>query len=118
MKTNLLKTYQYIFFRQGFLIRFFIILAILLGVIYSILVVRTIHTIGDRKEARIAIRDTQSRISELEKKYFELAQGIDTSYVTQMGFTEVQEPVFAYLQDSYDNSTNALAINTLENRLK
>lgn len=118
MKTNFLKTYQYIFFRQGFLIKFFTILAMVLGVTYSILVVRTIHTIGDRKEARIAIRDTQSRISELEKRYFELAQGIDGAYVNQMGFTEVHEPVFAYLQDTHDNNTHALAINTLENRLK
>lgn len=111
MKTNLLKTYQYIFFKQGTLTKFLGVFIFILAATYGSLLVTTIGDISKRKEIRTEIKHTQARISELETKYFQLAASIDSNYVTSLGFQENKEPVFAYTYDTR-SSVDALAVNT------
>lgn len=118
MKTNFLKTYQFIFLRQGFLTRFFLVLVVVLGITYSVLLVKTINNISERKQVRTEIKATQAHISELETKYFELAASIDSTYVARLGFQEVVDPVFAYTYSKETANNTALAMNTDINRLK
>ena len=70
-------------------------------VAYMVLMVQTISLINNRKDIRSEIRNTQVAISDLEVKYFELAQSIDQKVITDLGFTESVIPVFAYTQPQY-----------------
>lgn len=70
-------------------------------VAYMVLMVQTISLINDRKDIRSEIRNTQVAISDLEVKYFELAQSIDQKVITDLGFTESVIPVFAYTHTDY-----------------
>ncbi len=70
-------------------------------VAYMVLMVQTISLINERKDIRSEIRNTQVAISDLEVKYFELAQSIDQKVITDLGFTESVIPVFAYTRPDY-----------------
>jgi hypothetical protein len=111
MKTNLLKTYKYIFLRQGMLTKFLGAALFVLACTYGGLLVTTIGNISERKEIRSEIKHTQARISELETKYFQLAANIDSNYVASLGFGENKEPVFAYTYEARSDG-DALAMNT------
>lgn len=69
--------------------------------VYMVLMVQTISLINERKDIRAEIRNTQVAISDLEVKYFELAQSIDQQVITDLGFTESAVPVFAYTKTNY-----------------
>jgi hypothetical protein len=116
MKTNLLKTYHYIFHKQGLLSRLLIVLAVAVSITYGTLLVSTIKNIRERKEIRTEIKNTQTRISELETQYFQLAANINSSYVASLGFYEDTQPVFAYTHDTH--ASDAFAMNTPVRRLK
>lgn len=75
---------------------------------YMVLMVQTISLINERKDVRSEIRDTQVAISDLEVKYFELAQSIDQKVITDLGFTESVIPVFAYTDTKPTYATVAL----------
>lgn len=77
-------------------------------VAYMVLMVQTISLINERKDIRSEIRDTQVAISDLEVKYFELAQSIDQKVITELGFTESVIPVFAYTDVKPTYATVAL----------
>ena len=117
MKTNFLKTYHFVFIRQAFLSKVFLLGVIILGICYSILVVSTIHNISARKEVKTQISKTQVAISSLEEQYFALAGAIDTTTVQSMGFQESQDPIFAYVYDPYKN-INGFAVAPQTNHLK
>lgn len=117
MKNKLFQIYKFIFLRQNILTKVFFVVIFFSACTYSVLLVKTIHTISERKELRTEIRNTQARISEHETKYFELATTIDSAYVLQHGFTEVRDPVFAHKDDVYTN-TATFALNTTKSRLK
>jgi len=74
----------------------------LLGVVvmlflgYSILIVGTIISINQRKDLYSEIRTKQAQVSELEVKYFNLAQQIDLEKVNELGFIDMPNAVFAY----------------------
>lgn len=116
MKTNLLKTYHYIFYKQGLFSRLLIVLAVVVSLTYGTLLVSTIRNIRERKEIRTEIKNTQARISELETQYFKLAADIDSSYITSLGFYESTNPVFAYTHNT--DTPDAFAMNTPGRRLK
>ncbi len=69
--------------------------------VYMVLMVRTVSLISERKDIRNATRDVQVKISDLEVKYFDLAQSIDQKTITDLGFTESVVPVFAYTNPEY-----------------
>ena len=75
---------------------------------YMVLMVQTISLINERKDVRTEIRDTQVAISDLEVKYFELAQSIDQKVINDLGFTESVIPVFAYTNTKPSYPTVAL----------
>lgn len=70
-------------------------------VVYMILMVQTISLINERKDIRGSIRNTQVAISDLEVRYFELAQSIDQQVISDLGFTESTVPTFAYTHPDY-----------------
>ncbi len=75
---------------------------------YMVLMVQTISLINERKDIRTEIRDTQVAISDLEVRYFELAQSIDQKVISDLGFTESVIPVFAYTNTKPSYPTVAL----------
>ena len=72
---------------------------------YMVLMVQTISLINERKDIRT---DTQVAISDLEVRYFELAQSIDQKVISDLGFTESVIPVFAYTNTKPSYPTVAL----------
>jgi hypothetical protein len=70
-------------------------LVVLFG-LYSFFIARTVVAVNQRKDVRAEIRDTQTRVSDLEIKYFNLASNIDMQKATELGFIDSQTPTFAY----------------------
>ncbi len=63
---------------------------------YMSLMVSITSFIRERQDVRDSIRKTQIAISDLEVRYFELAQSIDKNIITDLGFVNNTVPVFAY----------------------
>lgn len=69
-----------------------------LFVAYSFFIVSTVVAINQRKSVNTNTRALQSRISDLEIRYFTVSSGIDISKASEMGFVNAQTPTFAYVQ--------------------
>ncbi len=80
------------------IIRALLIFAVCLSIMYGFLLIKTIGLANDRKSMKNDIRTYQVTISELETNYFNLARSIDTVKVSEMGFQETSDPVFAYTE--------------------
>ena len=65
-------------------------------VLYSFFIARSVVAINQRKALSVQIRDAQSRVSDLEIQYFNLAGSIDTTKATELGFVESKTPTFVY----------------------
>lgn len=116
MKQRLIHLYHILFTYQHPLSRILGIGVGILVVTYSVLLVQTINTVSERKELRTEIQEAQQRVSELETKYFELANTIDSNYVKQLGFVENADPVFAYTIPDHVTSSDSLAINIVSTK--
>lgn len=81
------------------------LLGIIVGlfVVYSVLIVTTILSINDRKNLYSDIRAKQAQLSELEIKYFNVAQQIDLNKARELGFVD-QAATFAYTNPISDNA--------------
>jgi hypothetical protein len=71
-------------------------LLILCFVAYSFCITRTVVAVNDRKDLRADIRDTQTRVAELEINYFALAGTIDMTKAYETGFVESTGSAFVY----------------------
>ena len=74
---------------------------VVLIIAYMGMMVKTISLVNDRKDIRTQIRDTQVAVSDLEVKYFNLAQSIDQAEISRLGFTDSTTPVFAYTNPAF-----------------
>jgi hypothetical protein len=64
-------------------------------VAYSFLIGSTVISINERKNLYSDIRTKQAQLSELEIKYFTVAQGIDLNKAKELGFIDTPT-TFAY----------------------
>lgn len=65
-------------------------------VAYSFCITRTVMAVNDRKDLRADIRETQTRVAELEINYFALAGSIDMDKARAAGFVEATGSAFVY----------------------
>ena len=80
------------------IIRALVIFTVCLSLVYGFLLIKTISLANDRKSMKTDMRNYQVTISELETNYFNLARSIDTVKVSELGFQEISDPVFAYTE--------------------
>lgn len=76
-------------------VRLMVVAGLLFGM-YSFFIVATVVTVNDRKDIRIAIRDTQAQVADLEISYFNLASGVDMQKASSLGFVNAAVPQFVY----------------------
>jgi len=69
---------------------------------YSFFIAGTVININERKDVRVAIRDMQSLVSELEINYFSTASTIDIEQATAFGFVESTDTRFTYTNPTTD----------------
>ena len=80
------------------IIRALLVMSICLFIMYGFLLIKTVVLANDRKSIKNDMRSYQVTISELETTYFNLARSIDTVKVSELGFRETTDPVFAYTE--------------------
>lgn len=73
---------------------------------YSFLIGSTVISINERKNLYSDIRAKQAELSELEIKYFTVAQGIDLNKARELGFIDTTT-TFAYTNPG---ATDAVAV--------
>ena len=59
--------------------------------VYVYFVQSTIVSVVERKTAETEIRDSQSKIGELEAELNSLARGVDSNFASEMGYREISK---------------------------
>jgi hypothetical protein len=80
------------------------LLFVLIGmfVLYSFFIARSVVAINQRKTLYSEIRTMQTKVSDLEIEYFNIASSIDIQKASALGFVESKTPTFAYTHPDAD----------------